>query len=333
MSTRVYYRPRDIEVDLSDLPRWLYDEIASLHGQIDRQASPLTCMGNGEPMYVWRTHEGRYFARHYAHQNADGHSHRIATMSDEHRRQTDYARRAADDHGLATAVEFSTGNHTRLDLAVTGAHRVGFEIQRSQLSRRNAELRAFRSFEAGWPTAWVSDAVRTPEWHDRVPSARLTKGIDWTSLPARNSARVIIGKFTRERDRTRPSGWRYVREPRTVMLDELAYLMPAGEIVPVATGTRGVVSLATADAREVIDSCTYPGASAWRPSATTPRTKETAQRISRDCHHADERLPAANSRPDDCLRCGHGRKWHSPTGWYVAEGFCCAVCWYRGAGA
>lgn len=324
MGTRAYYRPRDMEVDLSDLPRWLYEEIASLHGQIEKQTSPLICMGNSEPMYVYRSHEGRYFVRHYPGENPDGHGHTLATMSDEHRRQADYTRRAADDHGLSTALEFSTGNHTRLDLAVTGERQVGFEIQRSQLSRRNAELRAFRSFEAGWPTVWVTDAPRVPDWYDRVPSARLTAGIDWTDLPARNSARVIIGKFTRERDRTKPSGWRYRREPRTVMLDELAYLMPAGTIVPVATGKRGVVSLATADAREVIDSCTYPGASTWRPQSATPRAKETAQRYSRDCAHATIDDPTG-SHSGKC-GCGHPRAFH----YEGVPGCGCGVCAYYG---
>lgn len=325
MSTRAYYRPRDIEVDLADLPRWLYTEIASLHGQIDKLNSPLICMGNGEPMYVYRSHEGRYFVRHYPGQNPDGHGHSFSTMSDEHRRQADYTMRAADDHGLSTALEFSTGNHTRLDLAVTGERRVGFEIQRSQLSRRNAELRAFRSFEAGWPTAWVSDSVNTPQWHDRVPSARLTAGLDWTNLPARNTARVIISKFTRERDRSKRSGWRYVREPRYVMLDELAYRMPAGDIVPVATGKKGVVALATADAVDVIDSCTYPGASTWRPMLDEPRVKETAQRYSRDCSHDTTATPRSRHSSSRC-GCGHLHAFH----YEGVPGCGCGVCAYYG---
>src|SRR5690625_1312746 len=244
MSTRAHYHPRDIEIDLADLPRWLYNEIASLHGQITKDNAPLTCLGNGQPMYIYRHHSGRYFARHYPGENPDGHGHSLATMSDEHRRQTEYTQRAAADHNLDTAMEYSTGNGTRLDLAVHGAHNTGFEIQRSALSRAKAKTRAKRSFDAGWPTAWVTDQARAPGWADHVPTARLTAGIDWAAhIPKRNTARVVIGKFSRERDKSKRSGWRYVREPHTVLLDELAYLMPAGEIVPVATGTRGAVSL------------------------------------------------------------------------------------------
>ena len=314
--------PRNMEVDLAESPTWLYNEIISLHGRINKHDSPLICIGNGQPVYVWRTADGRYFARHYPGENPDNHSHHIATMSDEHRRQTDYARRAADDYGMRTAVEFSTGNHTRLDLAVTGNRQVGFEIQRSELSRRNAEMRAFRSFEAGWPTAWVSDSARTPKWHDRVPSARLTAGLDWTSLPARNTARAIISKFTRERDRTRPSGWRYKRWPREVMLDELAYRMPAGDIVPVAMGKNGVVVLATADAIDVIDSCTYPGASTWHPRLLVPRTKESSQRYSRECSHV---ATAPLDRSGRCV-CGHPRAFH----YEGVPGCGCGVCAYYG---
>lgn len=304
MSTRAYYHPRDLEVDMSDLALSLYQEIASWHGRSDEMKDPpvLTCLGNGEPMYIRRLN-GRFYPTHFPYGNADDHTHgRLVTMSDEHRRQTDYAQRAADDHGLATAREYSTGRDTRLDLAVTGTGQVGFEIQRSTLSRRRAKTRAAKSFQAGWPTAWITDARRRPDWADHVPTGTLTAGIDWSAaLPARNTAMVSIGEFVRERDRSRTSGWRYRREPRAVLLDELAYLMPAGEIVPVAVGGKGAVSLAFAQAREVIDSCTYPGASQWRPTADTPRTKETAQRYSRECAHDGRSKATLAATPTHCM--------------------------------
>lgn len=285
MSTRAFYHRRDMEVDLADLPTWLYREIASLHGQVKRDDAVLTCIGNGEPMYVWRHHSGRFFARHYAGGNGDKHTHLLAAMSDEHRRQAEYTARAAENHGLDTHLEFSTGNGTRLDLAVIGKVNTGFEIQRSALSRAHAKRRTAKSFEAGWPTAWVTDADRAPDWSDHVPTARLTKGIDWTSLPARNTARAVISKYVHERDRTKPTGWGYRGEPIAVLLDDLAYKMPAGDVVPVAVGKQGKVTLAFRDAIDVIESCTFPGAATWRPTQLTPRGREAPQRYSSTCHH------------------------------------------------
>lgn len=284
MSTRTYYLPRKMHVDFATADPWLYREMASLKGHFDRENSPFICEGNGAPMYVRKVNNRYYFA-HYPNESSATCVHPTG-MSDEHRRQADYVARAAEDHGLRSELEHATGNHTRLDLAVFGMSNAGFEIQRSELSRARAKARAVKSFNAGWPTAWVTDAPRRPDWADQVPTAALTKGIDWSErLPGRDMARVIIGRFTRIRDRSRPSGWRYQREPEEALLDDLAYLMPAGEIIPVAFGNRGTVSLAFKGAAEIIDSCTYPGASTWRPNGQTPRTREAPQRFTSVCRH------------------------------------------------
>jgi hypothetical protein len=300
MSTRAHYHPRGIDIDTGEetLPRWLYREIISLRGHIDPPPAPpvFTCLGNGEPMYVWRNQYGRHFLRHYKDGNPNRHSHRITAMSDEHRRQAEYTRRASDSAGLDTVLEFSTGNGTRLDVAVSGLHDAGFEIQRSHLSRAAAKRRAALSMEAGWPTAWITDRERDPDWADHVPTGRLVvRG--WDQLPKPNTVDVIIGQFFRDRDRHRRSGWSYRREPRAVLLDDLAYLMPAGDIIPVAVGTLGRVSLAYAEAAEIIDSCTYPGASQWQPNDATPRHQEAPQRRSSDCRHGSDAPPTANTGP------------------------------------
>lgn len=290
MSTFAHYHPRNIDIDLANpIARDLYDEIASLRGHIPPPPAPpvFTCLGNHQPMYVYRNSRGRYFLRHYPNGAADCGGHELTTMTDEHRRQADYTRRAAENHGLDAALEFPTGNGTRLDVAISGGQfNSGFEIQRSGLTRARAKSRAKKSFDAGWPTAWVTDQEDDPDWADHVPTARLTVRERWSvSLPPPNTARVIISDFSRERDKAAESGWRYVRQPKAVLLDELAYLMPSGEIIPVAVGKRGLVSLAFSTARDVIDSCTYPGASTWNPSDATPSRQEAAQAISRECLH------------------------------------------------
>lgn len=326
MSTRAFYHPRNIEVDLGGrLPLWLYNEIAAFHGHRDRNNPVLTCLGNKKPMYVWRHESGRYFVRHFPSGNPDGHHHgELRTVSDEHRRQAEYTRRAADRHGFTAQLEVSTGNHTRLDVGVFGPEsNVGFEIQRSELTAPQAILRATNSFVAGWPTAWVTDRERDPQWADRVPTARMiTRGGWGERVLSPGTAWVAIGHYTRERDRNSKSGWRYRREPRRILLDELAYSMPAGNIVPVVVGKVGKVDLAERAAVDVIDSCTYTGASQWNPRRRSPKPhKEAVQRQTLTCHHE---LVSPYSGPP-CPQCGIG-KLYSP---HAIERGYCGVCKYN----
>lgn len=289
MSTRAFYHPRQLQVDLAQLSGRLYEEIASLRGHISKGDPPvLTCLGNGKPMHVYRHESGRFFARHFAGDNPDGHEHPISRISPEHERQAEYCRRAATSAGLRAELEVSTGNGTRLDVAVYGDVPTGLEIQRSALTVAQAKSRTTKSAKAGFSCAWVTDSEREPQWADRVPTARLTtRDSDWARLPAGGTANVIIGRFTRERDRLSPTGWRYQRHPFQVTLDELSIRMPAGKIVPVQIGSQKKrrVVLAERAAIEVIDSCTYPGAATWEPTPATPEVKETAQRFTTECHH------------------------------------------------
>jgi hypothetical protein len=310
VSTLAYYHPRGLPFNFADMPLDLYNEAATWRGRIKRGDAPVfTCLQTGEPMYVCRNDVGRYFMRHFPGSGHGGHA--MSTMSDEHRRQAEYTRRAAAENSLDSQLEVSTGNGTRLDVAVYGDTNTGFEIQRSMLSRAKAKSRALQSFEAGWPTAWISDSETDPDWSDHVPTARLTvRG--WDALPPPNTVHVVIGEYVADRDRSRPTGWRYRREPKAVLLDELAYLMPAGEIVPVAVGTEGRVDLAFKTAVEVIDSCTYPGAARWNPTDVTPRHKETAQYYTKACSHPGEpsNEPAAEPPLSKILAAGEAARQH-----------------------
>lgn len=326
MTTRAFYYRRQIEIDLAeDLPLWLYNELVSLYGQCDPKDPVLRCLENGEPMYIWRHSSGRYFARHYPHGNKDNHPHGpLVTMSDEHRRQAEYSRRAAENSGFNAQLEVSTGGHTRVDVGIfSDKGNVGLEIQRSALTIPQAKDRARKSFNAGWITAWISDRQNLPSWNDRVPSARLTTRGGWDErvLPP-NTARVVISTFYRQRDKSKRRGWRYERQPKTVLLDELAYLMPAGEIGPVVVGSRGYVVLAEKAAAEVIDSCTFPGASKWNPSRERRQiSKETPQRFSRDCHHDQVQDKWSKCRCGELLLHPHS----------IARGFCEQCCRTRRA--
>jgi hypothetical protein len=101
-------------------------------------------------------------------------------------------------------------------------------------------------------------------------------------LPPRNTQRVVIGNYSLERNKDSKTGFSYVRTPKSVLLDELAYLMPEGQIIPVSVGKKGKVDLAFQSAKSVIDSCTYDGASTWNP-VKPKAAKEAAQFISQDC--------------------------------------------------
>jgi hypothetical protein len=299
MTTKAFYHPRGIVVDLGeDLPTAIYNELVTFHGKIRRDEPVVTCLKTNDPMYLYRHPTGRYYLRHFAGEGDHG-SHSLTTMSVEHRRQAEYTERAADTAGIKARLEVSTGTtpsgrqSTRLDVGVWGARNVGFEIQRSQLSLAQAMDRASRSYENGWPTVWITDAERDPAWADRVPTARMITRGGWDERTLDpNTARVAISRFRRERDSSRASGWSYCREPVSVLLDELACLVPAGDVVPVVVGTKGMVVLAFKDAADVIDSCTYPGASRWDPVGKLLAKKERRQLRSLECHHKDAARPA-----------------------------------------
>lgn len=309
MSTKAFYHPRGIEIDLGDsLPADIYDELVQLQGKIHRDDAVITCLANNQSMMVYRHETGRYYLRHFAGEGDHG-SHSISRMSTEHRRQAEYTERAAISAGVSAKLEVSTGTtpsgrrSTRLDVGTwTPDARVGFEIQRSQLSLASATSRASRSYENGWPTVWVTDQERDPAWADRVPTARLLTRGGWdTSLPNRNTARVAISRFHRERDCSKKLGWRYRREPVSVLLDDLAHLVPSGDIVPIRVGTKGAVVLAFKESAEIVDSCTYPGASRWEPVGPSAQLKkERAQLHSIDCLHDSPAFAEAAG----CRLCG-----------------------------
>ena len=347
MATRAFYHPRQLIVDLgSTLEPWLYNEIAGWHGYTDKENPVLTCLGNNEPMTVWKNHLGRYFVRHFPHGNPDGHVHPVLSkMSDEHLRMCEYSLRAGIAAGHRADLEVSTGNGTRVDVCVYGPNgNVGLEIQRSHLTTPQATRRAGLSFEAGLPTGWISDRETDPQWADYVPTARLETRGGWDErVLAPNTAWVIIADYERERDASRPTGWGYRRTPRLVLMDDLAALMPAGEIVPAAVGTRGHVDLVFKSAVPIIESCTYPGATEWNPvrKPVVPQ-KEAVQRYSIDCHHGGTvdpvvaaqhsgQLPAprglfTSPTPTGprCPECGTGRLYYPEA---VQRGYC-GVCRY-----
>ena len=108
---------------------------------------------------------------------------RKSTMSDEHKREAEYHARAAERAGHVADFEVVTAGHTRVDVVVDG--RVGFEIQRSALSKAAAVDRTTRSVRAGLGTvAWFTDRSTAPPWNGHVPGYRTLVPVSaWQALP------------------------------------------------------------------------------------------------------------------------------------------------------
>lgn len=326
MSTRVFYHPTGTEVDLARAPTSLYEQIASWRGQITRDMSPvLTCLGNAEPMYVYRHHDGRFYVRHFPGDAADGHTHPAMTrMSDGHKRQAEYLMRAAERAGLDAQPEHSTGNGTRLDVAVTGGtYNVGLEVQRSALSKLSAVTRTRKSREAGYAVAWINDRPedQKPEWSDAVPTSRLTaRGWDH-QMPPLGTAEAYVGRFTPARQGL---GWTLDRQPARGTLDRLVERGSAGGFMSVEVVKRGTVTLAVDDGdglRDDIRAGRFPGYRLWVPPERTRERKTEPQRYSRGCHG------------DAAPRCVCGAPYLSPIS--EARGLCekCRLAEIRGVAA
>lgn len=154
-------------------------------------------------------------------------------MSDEHKRMAEYHVAAAVAEGLDADMEVITTGRTRVDVVVD--NRIGFEVQRSQLSAAAAADRTGRSMAAGLESvAWVAEITK-PSWLGRVPGYQwLNRGRDIASgMPSPRSVQSR-GVITFRADR---AGWRDewvpVVEPLTILIDDAVTRMAAGNIRPV----------------------------------------------------------------------------------------------------
>jgi hypothetical protein len=118
---------------------------------------------------------------------------RKSAMSNEHKREAEYHARAAARGGHVADFEVTTTGNTRVDVVVDG--RVGFEIQRSALSKAAAMDRTARSVQAGLGTvAWFTDrsaASASPLWTGHVPGYRTVAHVDgWQRMPSPGTVRA-----------------------------------------------------------------------------------------------------------------------------------------------
>ena len=161
------------------------------YAELENTRSPhyqpvLRCGGCRGPIYIRHgsTRKDELFGTHFTAGNcAETLIIRKATLSDEHKRQAEYHALAAQRAGHAADLEVTTTGHTRVDVVVDD--RIGFEVQRSALSKAAAVDRTARSVAAGLVTvAWFTDRTTSPQWNGHVPGYRtIVPAATWQALP------------------------------------------------------------------------------------------------------------------------------------------------------
>lgn len=198
------------------------------------------CEVNDGPMYAQVRH-GVAVLCHWPDTAHDGC--RLAFgMTDEHRRQQEYWAEAGSRAGWSADTEVSTGNGTRLDVAISGLVRVGIEVQHSGITPRAVKARTTKSYRAGWTSLWSSDSEQRPKWVDTVPTLRAAA--NWAERPPQGTA-TAIGPRTVSVGRCEPGQLgpgckrpcRRLHRPyfeliRGLTVDDVAARMPAGDLVP-----------------------------------------------------------------------------------------------------
>jgi hypothetical protein len=225
-------------------------------------------------------------------------------MSDEHKRQTEYWARAAEDAGWRVELEHNLHTRTRPDALIHGPVMTGVEVQRSAMTAANAVARTGKAACAGVTDLWYSGRAGSPSWAWRVPTVLPRElGIDagkddfaWHTLPPRRAVtaaglRVLravkceVGTLDRcpygqnwcGRYHPRPAPW------GRMAVDDVAAQFPAGQIVPLrfygitmlSSRRRDAVFLVPPAARDLYEELTgWSGRVSFEPESEDrpPRT-------------------------------------------------------------
>lgn len=122
---------------------------------------------------------------------------------------------------------------------------MGVEVQRSRLTVPAAKTRTTRALRAGVTPVWFTDSRLNPKWLGHVPGVRLNPAIPWDTVPRPQTVSVAGVRHIVERNcRKWPgspcprhsrgcSAWHPDHLPqRGVFADDLAELVPIGDLVP-----------------------------------------------------------------------------------------------------
>jgi hypothetical protein len=186
--------------------------------------------------------------------------HEVHLMTDQHRWQQDYYERAAEAAGWSAEREVPIPG-TRMDLVITGpAGRWAVEVQHSAMTTPKVKDRDRKARAADIATVWSADR-KNPAWAFKVahvetnelPHGHTPRG-SWTVTtgPRRiEPARCSPANFERcwlPRRRNFCGGWHALFRPiEGLRVDDIAALVPAGDLVRLDTRTKQGVILATGD--------------------------------------------------------------------------------------
>lgn len=190
--------------------------------------------------------------------------HVLVGMSDQHRWQQDYYSRAAQDAGHEVHQEYITATGVRVDVLMRGAVDVGIEVQHSDLSVPKVRNRNRKAVAAGITSIWSADRANPPFAfkvphvetnqlpHGNIPRGRWTvttgpRTLRSVTCSARNSD--LLSRCVKPRARNWCGEAHPVWEPKFgVVVDDIAELAPAGELVALDTDTRqGTILVEAAD--------------------------------------------------------------------------------------
>ena len=264
MRKKIFYVPGSVVLDLSlpDLgsPDGL-DILQRHYRQSERRgdgfnrARPafvcLTHMGSTNPGLFLKKVDGQWWAYHYE-RGACRPERLPSPMSDEHKRQTEYWARAAQDAGWQVELEHSLSTGTRPDALIRGPITTGVEVQRYAMTAARAVERTAKAESAGRHRRLVQRPGGSPRWGWRVPTVlprelgidRPADDHDWATLPARRAVaaaglRVLrtvkcaVGNIDRCPYERNWCGRHHPRPARGgLAVDDVAAKLPAGDIVP-----------------------------------------------------------------------------------------------------
>ena len=267
--------------------------------ELERTRSPrlhpvLRCGGCGGGIYIKHgiVRKDELFGAHHDAGNCrETLVIRKSAMSDEHKREAEYHARAAEHAGYAADLEVATTGNTRVDVVVDGD--VGFEIQRSALTRAAAVDRTARSVKAGLRTvAWFTDRTTSPPWAGHVPGYRtVVPASAWQALPLPGT----VGAAGLQVIETERRGTRHV--PRLAAwtglhVDDVVTGLAEGVIRPVRLGK--FVRLMSADSVTLYEELTGVH---LQYDAGKPKSRALPPSAPQEC----DRAPAEPPQP--CVRC------------------------------
>jgi hypothetical protein len=195
---------------------------------------------------------GRVAAVHWP--GSDLEAHRIVhAPSPQHGYQAEYLGNAAEAVGHQVAMEEYLPTGVKPDLLISGPRAtMSAEVQRSRIGIPTAKRRTTQALLAGATPTWFTDTRANPKWLGHVPGVRFNPEIPWDTVPHPRTVSVAGVRHIVERNCRKWPGspcprhsrgcnaWHPDHAPqRGVFADDLAELVPAGELVPMEFKTFG----------------------------------------------------------------------------------------------